>query len=400
MTRLIMRRGPQPGRIYDLSSDVITIGSGTRNTIVIQDNDISREHCRLVRITGDYEVQDLNSTRGTFVAGQRVKAGWMLRSGTMIELGENVTLEYEHVLEMEKVPAEPVFVSPYQPPDEAYPSLVTLTGPYSGRVHPLSTGSVRIGRELTAEISIQDPSISRLHVLLKWNGSSYDVTDIGSTNGSAVNNEPLVPNHPVTLHEGDVLHLATSVEFHYTWHPDALNQSALNRLPPSHSTRELPQLGDSKTGTLLNPRGKRQTSSLGTGLLPGALLDHVFLTYARADWQTMAAPLMAILQDAGMSVWVDQYLEPNTDDWTVAVEQALSECRLLVVVVTPESLEERHVRLAYRYFFNREKPIMPLVHVNVTDLPLELRNRRVVWYSDDTINVDELVTEIRKYAAR
>ena len=75
MTRLIMRRGPQPGKIFDLDGEIVTVGSGMKNGIVIQDNDVSREHCRLIRVMADYELHDLNSSRGTFVSGQRIKTG-------------------------------------------------------------------------------------------------------------------------------------------------------------------------------------------------------------------------------------------------------------------------------------------------------------------------------------
>jgi hypothetical protein len=61
-----------------------------KNGIVIQDNDVSREHCRLIRVMADYELHDLNSMRGTFVSGQRLKSGWLLKPGNVIELGEFV----------------------------------------------------------------------------------------------------------------------------------------------------------------------------------------------------------------------------------------------------------------------------------------------------------------------
>ena len=94
MSRLTIRRGPQPGKVFELMGDVITIGSGSKNTISILDNDVSREHCKLVRSSAGYELHDLDSRRGTFVSGLRVKNGWVLRTGNIIELGENVTLEY------------------------------------------------------------------------------------------------------------------------------------------------------------------------------------------------------------------------------------------------------------------------------------------------------------------
>jgi hypothetical protein len=97
-------------------------------------------------------------------------------------------------------------------------------------------------------------------------------------------------------------------------------------------------------------------------------------------------------------VWVDQYLTQGGDDWMLAVEQALSECWLLVVVVSPEALNAHHVRLAYRYFFNREKPVVPLVYTNVEQLPMELSNRKLIRYDSHNRKqtFEELAAEIQQ----
>src|SRR5690554_5916542 len=95
MPRLKMIRGPMPGTLMDLTAETVTIGRGRRNDFVIQDNEVSREHCRLVRVLNDYEIHDLNSTNGTFVNGRRVdSSGWLLTAGAVIELGDSITLEY------------------------------------------------------------------------------------------------------------------------------------------------------------------------------------------------------------------------------------------------------------------------------------------------------------------
>jgi len=95
MPSLKMLRGPEPGRIYDLTSETITIGRGRKNDIIIHDNEISREHCRLVRVLFDYELSDLNSTNGTFLNGRPVsEASSALFDRNIIELGDSIVLEY------------------------------------------------------------------------------------------------------------------------------------------------------------------------------------------------------------------------------------------------------------------------------------------------------------------
>jgi pSer/pThr/pTyr-binding forkhead associated (FHA) protein len=403
MTRLIMRRGPYPGKVYDLNADIVTIGSGSKNNIVILDNDISREHSRLIRVMADYELYDLNSPRGTFVSGQRVKAGWLLKPGDLIELGENVTFEYERAgaaAEMENVPSIPQPVHTEKPDPSAHPSLVMVVGPKAGQVFPLKTEKVKVGRDVTNDIVIQDPEVSRFHACLRWADTSYELEDLGSTNGTMINGAPLAASTPKLLHTNDLVHFAELAEFRYTWQPDDIQ---IDRAPKpikvssKLATRELTHL-DTNEAKLFVPKTQRQTSKLGTGLQPGVLEDHIFVTYAREEWETIVAPLTAIVQDAGHKVWVDQYLSQGGDDWMVAVEQALSECWLLIVVVSPESLNSRYVRLAYRYFFNREKPVIPLLYANVEELPLELKKFKLVRY--DTHNrkgtFDDVISEIQQ----
>ena len=93
--RLVMRRGPSPNQVYDLSKDNVTIGRDITNDIVINDPEVSRHHLRFTRGGGGFTMEDLGSTNGTFINGQRMTGSRPLRSGDMIGLGETVTLAYE-----------------------------------------------------------------------------------------------------------------------------------------------------------------------------------------------------------------------------------------------------------------------------------------------------------------
>jgi hypothetical protein len=102
--RLIVRRGPQPNQVYELDKDFLTIGRDITNDIPINDPEVSRHHCRLIRGVGGYTMEDLGSTNGTFINGQRLTGARPLSSGDVIGLGETVTLSYEVV---SMAPAKP-----------------------------------------------------------------------------------------------------------------------------------------------------------------------------------------------------------------------------------------------------------------------------------------------------
>lgn len=404
MTRLIMRRGPQPGKVFNLEGEIVTVGSGVKNAIVIQDNDVSREHCRLIRVMADYELHDLNSVRGTFVSGQRLKAGWVLKPGNVIELGENVTLEYDREpakVELPKLNTQSAPKLIDKPTAKSHPYLVATAGMKIGEIFPLEKETIRVGRDQNNDIIVANSAISRLHLILRWKDNTYEVEDQGSTNGTAINGTVLEAKVPYPIHSNDVINVGATIELCFTWQPDDVKNATLaeKQPPPSRpSTKEFLQRETSDNKSVTTPNHKRQTSKLGTGLQTGALLDHVFITYARPEWQSIVVPMMALMQDAGLKVWVDQYLIQGGDDWMIAVEQALSECKLLVVVVSPEALESRYTRLAYRYFFNREKPIVPVLYAPVDDMPLELKKHPVITYNsaDRKKTFDELIAEVKR----
>jgi predicted component of type VI protein secretion system len=93
--QLVMQKGPNPGKIFELAQEEATIGRDISNRIVINDPEVSRRHARLTLQSGGYVIEDLGSTNGTFVDGQRLMGPHLLRPGQTVLLGEKITLSYE-----------------------------------------------------------------------------------------------------------------------------------------------------------------------------------------------------------------------------------------------------------------------------------------------------------------
>lgn len=63
--------------------------------------------------------------------------------------------------------------------------------------------TVQIGRETNNDIILSDPGVSRNHAILAWRDGAFEIADLGSTNGTQVNDQPVTD--PRKLHDGDVI---------------------------------------------------------------------------------------------------------------------------------------------------------------------------------------------------
>jgi class 3 adenylate cyclase len=73
-----------------------------------------------------------------------------------------------------------------------------------GKEHRLTSAIVTLGREQDNDIVLEDPRVSRYHARLDWTGSMYVLEDLGSKNGTWVNDRRL--EGPTPLNNGDMVH--------------------------------------------------------------------------------------------------------------------------------------------------------------------------------------------------
>ena len=99
--------------------------------------------------------------------------------------------------------AEPV---PAGPP-RALAALALSAGPRSGEALPVPQPVVTVGRAPSCEVVVDDDSVSDRHARLAYEQGGWTVTDLGSTNGTAVEGERLAPNASAPLPYGAALRL-------------------------------------------------------------------------------------------------------------------------------------------------------------------------------------------------
>ena len=95
--QFVMRSGPTPGVTFPLEGDQLIIGRDASNSVAINDAEISRKHSRLSFQGGKYVLEDLGSTNGTFVNGQRLAGPVVLKPGDVVSLGEQIVLMYDAI---------------------------------------------------------------------------------------------------------------------------------------------------------------------------------------------------------------------------------------------------------------------------------------------------------------
>lgn len=109
--------------------------------------------------------------------------------------------------------------------------LVVSAGPAAGSEFGLEDGEYVVGRANDNPICIPDTSVSRKHILIRRLGGGWEVSDLGSGNGTLLNGEPLTDAMP--LSHGDTLVLGdTELTFN-----DSSNATMMMAMPPAPPAR-------------------------------------------------------------------------------------------------------------------------------------------------------------------
>jgi hypothetical protein len=103
---------------------------------------------------------------------------------------------------------QPAVAAARQPESDSVAELVLVERGKPGRAFPLRKDRVSIGRLDESDIPLSDPGVSRRHAEVHRRNGEYVVVDLGSTNGTMVN-ESAVSEH--TLRPGDRITIGRSV---------------------------------------------------------------------------------------------------------------------------------------------------------------------------------------------
>jgi predicted component of type VI protein secretion system len=119
--------------VVPLSSDEIAIGRQQGNTVCLSQRNVSRRHARLVVVNGGVYLEDLGSSNGTRVNGERIEGRRKIRIGDLIQIGN-------YDLAIQESAEEPEQSSDRPPPLAASPPpAAARTGPAAAPQVPAPT---------------------------------------------------------------------------------------------------------------------------------------------------------------------------------------------------------------------------------------------------------------------
>ena len=151
-------------------------------------------------------------------------------------------------------------------------SLQVVGGPDAGLIMPLGRGRLCLGRDVACDVRFADADVSRRHALIDVRDTGITLHDLGSTNGTRIDGEPVgssgVPLRPGCLIAiGDsLLTLTGPAEMPATLQPAPDGKQLMLRPPRRSASVPQPEIDLPVRASSLQPRGVQWI----TALLPAA----------------------------------------------------------------------------------------------------------------------------------
>ena len=194
--------------------DSCSIGRAPTNDVPLESEvGASRRHVQIMKLAKSFELSDLGSTNGTKVNGKKVERH-RLAHGDRIDIGETslrwterddddeVDIEEEISFGDDAPKRKPAAVAG----DQSY--LVFAGGDRDGKRIQLDKPRTTFGRRSSNTVSIESAAVSGYHCEITREGGSYVLRDLGSTNGTMLDGDPVTEialQHGGRIRVGDQL---------------------------------------------------------------------------------------------------------------------------------------------------------------------------------------------------
>jgi len=173
--------------------------------------------------------------------------------------------------------------------------LVVIYGDELGKRIPLGDGEVEAGRSSECQIPIDQESVSRRHARFWWTGSCYRVKDLGSTNGTFVN-DLLVSEQDLT--DGDLVKVGRTIlkfmagsNIEASYHEEIYKMMTFDGLTQVYNKRYFHETLEREIS-----RSRRYTRELGLVLLDIDHFKQINDTYGHLAGDTILKELASVVR--------------------------------------------------------------------------------------------------------
>lgn len=163
----------EPHRYVNLTSGVITLGRDAANGFVLDADGISDFHAEVTLVNGSVYIEDLLSRSGTYVNDRRVGSRSELKPWDVIRVG-SVEIELN----------DPAVQRPAE-------WSLEIAHPDGRKEHRKLAAVTSIGRDPGCSVTLESDLLSRRHAEIRIAGTHVEVTDLGSANGTYLNNRAI-----------------------------------------------------------------------------------------------------------------------------------------------------------------------------------------------------------------
>ncbi len=195
----------------ELNDGTVLVGANAECQVRLAYPGIAARHCELITKNGSTQVRALTEQGPTVLNGKQIAGPAAIKPGDLLlfaKVGCRVVSSVR-----EPVPGAPVAHSAEEDDGHtrvrmALPKYVLrgVSGPTFGKVFAMA-GSLTVGRSSDSDICIPIDEISRHHAKLQVAADGVTVEDLGSANGTFINNQPV--HGPTLLKDGDELRMDT-----------------------------------------------------------------------------------------------------------------------------------------------------------------------------------------------
>lgn len=89
-------------------------------------------------------------------------------------------------------------------------------------------------------------------------------------------------------------------------------------------------------------------------------LSQVFISYSHKD-QNFAIYLTACLANCSVPYWRDREKILGGDDWRNRIREAIDDCSILLLVISPDAINSPYVKFEWEYAVQTQKYVIPLI---------------------------------------